>query len=293
MTPSPFYVTAAEITRNFGMWQDRAGQAPVVVTHHGRSRCILLSTSAYEDLAHTQAPASGETGQPLAMDALTEQIDLAYLLVDAHLNILEVNVSAAVCMGMGRNALAGQPLRTLCPDLVEGLVGIRLNKALHAGERHRLRHSIQGRMADIHIFPSPGGAAVTWRSAEEDEALQRSSLERDALHRLLSMDGRAGTMRLSMRATILQADPAFCTMCGIPSERLAGAKLVDLAARSDRPALNEAIEHVFRTAGQTSVRATLVANDGVEIPVHVAMTALQEDYGVGGAMIMIRDQRSN
>jgi PAS domain S-box-containing protein len=275
------------------MWQDRAGQAPVVVTHHGRSRCILLSTSAYEDLAHGQTALRGETDQPLAMDVLTEQIDLAYLLVDPRLRILEANTSAAIGLGMGRNVLPGQPLSSLCPDLGDGLVGIRLNKALHAGERHRLRHSVRGQLADIQIFPSPGGAALIWRSAEEDEALQRSSLERDALHRLLSMDKRAGTMRLSMRATIVQADPAMCIMCGIPSERLAGARLVDLAARSDRASLNEAIEHIFRTAGQTSLRATLVANDGIEIPVDVAMTALEEDYGVGGALVMIRDQRTN
>lgn len=290
---SPFYVTAAEITRNFGMWQDRTGQAPVIVTHHGRSRCILLSAVAYADLTRNPAPVDRETEQPFTMEVLMEEIDVAFLATDANLNIVDANTNATISLATGRNQLSGQPLATLCPDLVEGLAGIRLKRVLRTGERQRIRHAIRGRIADIHIVPSPGGLAIAWRSAEEDEALQRSSMERDALRRLLSMDSRIGTIRLSPRATIAQPDPAFCAMCGISAERLAGARLADLMSRHARTALNDAIEQVFGSVGQAHLDGTLVANDGGEIPVHIAMTAIHEEFGTGGAMIMVQDRRAN
>ena len=290
---SPFYVTAAEITRNFGMWQDRTGQAPVVVTHHGRSRCILLSANAYAELTRDAMPVEIEANQPFTVDVLMEEIDVAFLSTDAQLNIIEANTNAAIMLATGRNALSGQPLAVLCPDLVEGLTGIRLKRVLRTGERQRIRHVIKGRIADIHIFPSPTGLAIAWRSAEEDEALQRLSMERDAFHRLLSMDRRIGTIRLSPRATIAQADTAFCAMCGIPAERLAGARLVDLVSRQERAALNDAIECVFGAVGQASLNVILISNDGAEIPVHIAMTAMHEEFGVSGALIMIQDRRVN
>ena len=290
---SPFYVTAAEITRNFGMWQDRTGQAPVIVTHHGRSRCILLSAIDYADLTRKTPAVEDEIDQPFTMDVLMEEIDVAFLSTDKQLNIIDANTNAAIMLAAGRNALSGQPLAVLCPDLVEGLTGIRLKRVLQTHERQRIRHTINGRIADIHIFPSPRGLSVAWRSAEDDEALQRLSVEKDALHRLLSMDGRIGTIRLSPRATIGQADPAFGAMCGIPVERLAGARLVDLVSRHGRAELNAAIEQVFGPAGQASLDAILVTNDGSEISVRIAMTALHEEFGIGGVLVMIQDRRVN
>ena len=221
-----------------------------------------------------------------------EEIDVAFLTTEANLNIVDANTNAAIILATGRKQLSGQPIATLCPDLVEGAAGIRLKRVLRAGERQRIRHAIRGRIANIHIVPSPGGLAIAWRSAEEGEALQRSSMERDALHRLLSMDSCISTIRLSPRATIAQPDPAFCTMCGISADRLAGARLTVLMSRHARSALNDAIEQVFGPVGHAHLDGALVANYGGE-PVRVAMTAIQEEFGTGGAMIMVQDRRAN
>ena len=40
-------VTAAEVPRNFGAWQDAAAREPVIFTKNGRPRSVLM---AYEDL---------------------------------------------------------------------------------------------------------------------------------------------------------------------------------------------------------------------------------------------------
>lgn len=40
---APARVTAGEISRNFGQWQDVALSGPVIVTHHGRPRVVMTS----------------------------------------------------------------------------------------------------------------------------------------------------------------------------------------------------------------------------------------------------------
>jgi hypothetical protein len=37
----------------------------------------------------------------------------------------------------------------------------------------------------------------------------------------------------------------------------------------------------------------LMDNDGEEIPVHLAITAILEGHGATGALVMLRDRRSN
>jgi prevent-host-death family protein len=42
----PATVTAAEVSKNFGAWQDAAVRDPVIITKNGRPRTVLM---AYED----------------------------------------------------------------------------------------------------------------------------------------------------------------------------------------------------------------------------------------------------
>lgn len=50
MSGSGNSVAAAEVIRNFGFWQQQALQKPLVVTHHGRARVMLISTEHFEAL---------------------------------------------------------------------------------------------------------------------------------------------------------------------------------------------------------------------------------------------------
>mgnify|MGYP001111566096 FL=1 len=59
---TPDAVTAAEIIRNFGYWQQQALSHPVTVTHHGRARVTLISTEEYERLTSGAGAVSGSAG---------------------------------------------------------------------------------------------------------------------------------------------------------------------------------------------------------------------------------------
>ena len=75
----PSVVTAGEISRNFGQWQDRALGGPVIVTHHGRPRVVLVSADYYSAFkggaslhsSEDNAP-SYETSQHAILDHVTE-----------------------------------------------------------------------------------------------------------------------------------------------------------------------------------------------------------------------------
>ena len=43
-------VPAAEVKKNFELYQDRAQHAPVTVTHHGRPSVVILAADEYERL---------------------------------------------------------------------------------------------------------------------------------------------------------------------------------------------------------------------------------------------------
>lgn len=63
-------VTAAELQRNIGRYQDIALSEPVAITRHGRERTVLISIDEYHRLTH-QRPAAdadeedGGTGESL------------------------------------------------------------------------------------------------------------------------------------------------------------------------------------------------------------------------------------
>lgn len=43
-------VTSREFQRNLGRYQDEALKEPVVITHHGRHRLVLISVDEYQQL---------------------------------------------------------------------------------------------------------------------------------------------------------------------------------------------------------------------------------------------------
>jgi prevent-host-death family protein len=59
-------VPAAEVQKNFGLYQDQALVAPVAVTKYGRPTVVILAASEYERLKRLDR-------QALAVTELTEQ----------------------------------------------------------------------------------------------------------------------------------------------------------------------------------------------------------------------------
>ncbi len=288
---SQIRVTAAEITRNFGMWQDRATLTPVIVTHHGRARCVLLSAGRYEQLASggLDAPARQDN---LLMQVLAERIDLAFVVIDTHFCICEANTAAAILLGNQREVLIGRTLPEVWLDIRDSIAEAQIKRSMLTGEATQARLRLPGKAAIINAFPWPDGLGLLIRVINGGEDMERSIAEAGAIQRLVTLDRSLSTAKLSMRGTLTEPDPAFCAMTKISPERLSGARLLDLIPRDHRPAASALIEKVLTERQEGNCDSAFITNDGQEVRVHLAIAVINEETGMSGAMVMVRDHRN-
>jgi PAS domain-containing protein len=283
---APRFVSAAEITRNFGMWQDRAAQGPLIVTHHGRPRCVLLSASAWQQMANVGPPMPGEKAL-IEHDLLAERIDSGFIALDGDLTIRGANALGAMMLGHARETLVGLSFADAMPVLAEGPVGGHLRRTLRTGEDGRLTAPHGGGKLRVHVFPWPAGVALTLRpTGEEDEANQAERVA-TALREAIAAHGAIGSAQISMRGTIKSADAGFAKLTGFAAGRLVGVRATDLLALSARAKAAEAVESVLSGKGAQSVGSLLLVDGAEERAVQISLAPIIEGYGTNGAVMVL------
>ena len=145
--PRAELVTASELVRHFGLWQERASQAPVYVLFRGRPRLVLTSIEVMEALL---APHLPERDTP-ALDAaaLLDLVRDMVVIADADLRILAASRTAR---GYFSEAVApGAALDALVPS---GARDVLLNTLRH------VRAAAVAQTVDLPS-PRPGGGLLT------------------------------------------------------------------------------------------------------------------------------------
>ncbi|MBA2933208.1 type II toxin-antitoxin system Phd/YefM family antitoxin [Sphingomonas sp. CGMCC 1.13654] len=283
---APRFVSAAEITRNFGMWQDRTAQGPLIVTHHGRPRCVLVSATAWQQMASIE-PVSDDERALIEHDLLAERIDSGFVALDGDLMIRGANALGAMMLGHARDTLVGLSFAEAMPVLADGPVGGQLRRTLRSGEDGRLIAPHGGGKLRVHVFPWPDGVALTLRPAGEEDEADHAERTAVALREAIEAHGAIGTAQISMRGTIKTADAGFARMAGFTAGRLVGVRATDLLALSARTKVSEAMEDVLSGKGARSVDSRLLVNGAEERPVHIAIAPIVEGYGTSGAVIVL------
>lgn len=283
---APRFVSAAEITRNFGMWQDRAAQGPLVVTHHGRPRCVLLSAAAWQQMASAD-PVADDEKAAIEHDLLAERIDSGFVALDAELTIRGANALGAMILGHARETLVGLSFADAMPVLAEGPVGGQLRRTLRTGEDGRLTAPHGGGKLRVHVFPWPDGVALTLGPAGEEDEADQAERAAIALREAIEAHGAIGTAQISMRGTIKVADAGFARMAGFTPCRLVGVRATDLLALSARTPVSEALEAVLSGKGGRSIDSVLLVNGAQERPVHISLAPIVEGYGTSGAVMVM------
>lgn len=279
------YVSSAELTRNFGAWQDRAARAPLVVTHHGRPRCVLLAADAYAKISHGSALEEYE----LIVDhaPLSERIDVGFVILDKTFAVRDLNTLASVMLGTSRDQLVGVPLFTLLPGLAEEPFQTRIRRVLRSDAPARLDlPGWDGRGLHIHAFPWPTGLALTMQAVSEEEEAEAELAGARALRTALDAHGNIGTARLTVRASIAQVDASFARIVGIAPERLEGSRVTDLFAVASRDAVSAALEQVMGGGRVEALDVRLLVDEGSRTR-RIALAAWREGYGIGGAVMVL------
>ncbi len=286
----PRYVTAAEITRNFGMWQDRAAQGPIIVTHHGRPRVVMLASDYYETLSQGHdAHGENEDLEAARLSVVLGQIGTAFAAFDADLRFVRVNAGAVAHFGLPEEKLLGQT-----PDAVlhgrETLLVGHLREALRTGEEMQvdLPAGPQGeRLLRMRLFPYPGGVAATFRNVAGLRNAEKAESEQIAHVHARGAHGGIGVGRIGPRGTFEKVEPALAELAGFPAERLIGIRVSDILGVSGRAMANAAIEAVLTGRGPQAFDAPLLVNGGGERSARFALADVRDGFAVVGAVLVV------
>lgn len=281
--------TSASLSRNFGFWQDKAMTGPVLVTHHGRPRAVLVSAEAYEHMGDMDAASGANDTVSSDYDLIIDRMAEGLIVLDANLIILRVNRAAATYFKRSPGTMAGARLADLYPSLQETTKNRILNRVLRTGEAASFEapSSIYpGQQLRIDAFPFGEGVAYLFQ-ALPDEELRRQASESEALKALFLAHGASGTARLSTRGTFLAIDPSLLTMTDFAEGDLLAARLVDIVPVARRVELRAALEAVLNGNGAVAIPTEIMTRAGPELPVTIALSETREGFSIDGAAMLV------
>ncbi len=291
LNSEPLSVTAGEISRNFGHWQDRALEAPVIVTHHGRPRVAVVSAGLFFGLTGEEAGRESRGRSETALSAVLGAMSEAFVAFDDHLRVAVVNHPFEALAGLGAAQLEGLSCAELFPAPCQAMIGEQVLRALKAGEIVEFEASAAPggeRRCSMRAFPYPGGVALLMLNRSEERDLRRRFEAAEAFRTATSNLHDLGAARLNVRGAFAELDERFAAMTGFKVEELIDYRLTDVVRPAERHALSARIEAVMRTNEPAVTLATLLVKNGGEREIELSLAPVMEDYAPMGLIAAAR-----
>ena len=281
-------VTAAEIMRNFGYWQQKALLKPLAITHHGRARVMLISTESYEDLTGQGDKAPVGTH----CDDLRANMAEGMTIIDRDFILRDVNETALTWMGLSRDQVVGQPLGGPRNWTINPLHRSMLSRVMRTGEALTYDFVSAGHAGHtLHVRSFPHGDMVgsIYTDVTEYMNLHVAHRIREAAIEGLDKLGVVGMAELDAEFRILSSSAPFARMVGQKPDGLTGRAFADFCRTEDCVAVAKAIAGTLRdqtvrqleiglihaTAGAGRYRVSIAPldNEGAPQSVTIAVTA--------------------
>lgn len=283
-------VTAAEIIRNFGHWQHKALEAPLAVTHHGRSRVMLISVERYEQLVAAKPKASAQ--DPIELVQFIDNAAEGFLAHDAHLRVTYVNKVAENYFGRHRAQLIGQAMDG--PDWNPGDDYIRSmwRQVLETGASVSYETEsrlFKGRRISVRTFPYKDGIATLFLNITERERLRASAETSKALDMAIAQSGRVATALLDVRGRLSAADAVFSQLLGFTAADLQAVRLTNCIVPKDRRRAEQFFEGVWTQMKSGLLTLGIIVKSGEERRFKMAVIPLLRDYVQTGVMLMLAE----
>mgnify|MGYP001055031535 FL=1 len=284
---------AADLCRNFGLWQDRAMHEPVIVTNHGRPRTVLISTDAYSQLKAgiEVRPASAAGG----LTQLLHQLSQGFVALDGELTVKLANRAAELYFQRSADALAGARLIDLYPALTESVMSRIFSRIVRTGEPASFEAPsdlYEGQTIRVDAFPYDGGVGYLFARIDDDLQTRTQIAEGEAVQAMMAAHGQAGTARLTMRGPFSQVSDALLAMLGFDAQHLAHARLTDLVPIGRRVAVGEGIETVLSGGSAVALDSEFMTRKGAEIPVTIALAATRNAFSIDGLALLVTPRRA-
>lgn len=264
-------VSASELVRRFGEWQERALTQPVYIRHHGRPRLVLASVDFLEHIVSSRPP-DGPGSRTL--QALLDITDAFVILTDDRLCV--VNMSMAARHHLGDPDWHGRPLAELMPPPIAPIIARAVDQVRASAVPENLQLRIDaatGRRLDITVHPYGSGIAILARDRGEADARIATAAIADAVRETLSLLGDIAVLRINLRGYVTEATPSFAALCGLAPEAYRSVRAATLFDVSTRMVVSDAIERAIERLEPQRLDARLMVNRGETIDVRVAISA--------------------
>lgn len=286
------HATAGEVSRNFGQWQDVALTAPVIITHHGRPRVVLLSADRYA--SWNNLPAAGGSAEAhvaeTSREALLEQMAEGFIALDPTLRVTKVNPVFEALAGRSAGQLVGSGWSDLFPLPTQAVIAEQMRRVLRTGEAVEFEadSTVQpGRCYGVRVFPYPGGVAALFANRTEEHSLRGRLRHAGAMQTATAALPRLAVARLNIRGVLAEMDDDFLRLTGFSGAELLDCRLTDIVRPSDRRALSQALEKVLQGGPAARVETALLVRAGDERPVELSLAPILHDAGADGVMVLI------
>lgn len=283
----PTFVTAGEISRNFGQWQDRALEAPVVVTHHGRPRVMLVASEHYQPVAPTPVTPDASVAR---LGALLNRVSEAFLAMDADLKIVAVNPVFEAYVGRAASEIIGRSWAEVFPELDGSVLHENYRRVLRTGEVAEFEVTsmlFPGRFVTMKVFPYGGGVAALFQNRTLERERERAVEEAAAFALLARATPGLSLIEVNLRGGLARVDDGFVALSGFDAETLLRFRLADIVLPSDRSRLLASIDMALEGEGTPSLRTRLLGRDGQEQAVTMTFAPILRHGRASGLKVAV------
>lgn len=276
-------VTASDLVRHFGIWQDRATRAPVYILHRGRPRLVLTSLDVMDALCapHANTPSNGSH-----LKTLLEAVDEMIVLLAPDHSI--AGASRGARSYFGEIVDNGAPLMGLCAPEDEMLHAAVLRVAASGlAETIECRSSrFPERLLVFSISHGPSGCVLQVQDATALEELQHWRDRHEAIFRAVEAAGGAAAI-VNLRGRIDYASPRLATLTGASVDALTAARVVSLVTVGDRSKLGDAFEAAIDQRAPQSLGASLLVGGAALRKVAIGLAPLLSAGHVVGVTAIV------
>lgn len=268
-------VSASDLVRHFGLWQERASREPVYVLHRGRPRFVLTTVEIMQALCSPpQGAVTGVTTPAMSIESFMDLTRDLLLVVDRDLALM--SASLPVRRYFGESVKPGTALGELfrsasAPfllDAVRRVIASGLTEEIETGGPYA------GRSIAVAIDPVGAGAGACLRITDltlTDEIAEIRA-EHSADRGALAATGLVAVGRINLRGYLEPPFGPIAAMAGVDAQSLSGTRFVGLIDLATRVAVGQALESAIETRAPTHVDATLLVCGATTRPVRLGFS---------------------
>lgn len=280
--PSEHNVTASDLVRHFGVWQERAARAPVYVLHRGRPRLVLTSVEIMDALCAPRGSADrGADRLATLLDATREVV----LFCDANGRVTPASRAARGMFGADTSFTAA----TLAAFGGEFLAAA-VERVLDSGTAETIEFTpaaYRGRTWSAAIEAAPDGALILCRDISIDAEAASRRAEAAALDDALAASGGVALARLTLRGHVEGDARSLAALTKIDAGALATVRFPALFEVGSRVAIGEALDGVLADGKARTVDAKILVNRGDPVRVRIAISAVRGTSAIEGGLVLL------